>query len=96
MKKGFIGGLFSRALAMAVKIFGSEDKAAPALAVQDEAKPGNGKLNISYSLDVHKSPDERKAVEQIERLMNKERGSKFIKPSLSVVGRSYNDGYKYN
>ncbi len=45
-------------------------------------------------IDASESPEKRKLVEAIEKFHNKAKGSKFIKPSFSVMGYSYNASRK--
>lgn len=45
-------------------------------------------------LDVRNSPEEREKIEKSIKANNKMKGSKYIKPSFSVLGHSYNDSFK--
>lgn len=45
-------------------------------------------------LDVRKSKEERKQITEKLKDINYLKGSKFLKPSFSVDGNSYNKSYK--
>lgn len=48
------------------------------------------KLPSMPTLDVRNSPEERKLIKEIIKTNNAYKGSKFMKPSFSVMLRPYN------
>lgn len=61
----------------------SEEIIEQEMAEKQAVKPDN-------VFDVRNSPEERKRVEEIIKTNNAYKGSKYMKPAFSVIGKPYN------